>query len=619
MPTTTGNEANARSADEAASIAFTIDLTATQYSSESDSFGITYDQAAKLAIQNYGKSIEKPTLTTKEDGSTTSEDLKFEVDGVGSVTVPAGVESEEGKNISVTIKENTSQANFTADQDSNVFAYYDISVEGVAESETSINYTVTLYIGTGLDSNSVKVTHIKSDGKTEVFSVSGNTATYDDITGEVTFTTTSFSPYIIEGTHLFSGLGSGTESDPFILKNSDDLINIYSCSLSRNAEHKTYFKLANDITVNRYYESPKTAIWYLSNCVFDGANYKINLPENVSFGNWFTNSTVIKNLSINLNGKNNNTVSLCRNFYNSTYENVTTTGEIYEGGNEGIFAIYSSGDVTLKNCVNKATIKAGGDGTRYNAIFIGYPYAGTYTFENCVNEGSLVSGKASMFVANGSYQAKTLIINNCKNNGTIRATYKDANYFNNYFYAVGDTDKRSVFTIVLDGTTYTNTTTTKWWEASNETLAGTGSFTNGPEDATLAIRKNDDGTFSLTAASSEDVDHYEVSVGMYSTLIAGGTSRQYATETIKLDALGNLTTNLKYLSFVDKTWVDANTNAKEIEIGGNKGYELDGVQYYYLPDNETCTLNGNAKAPQMVSISAYDAEENLIASAALSE
>ena len=51
MPESVGNEANAISTEKAASIEFGLNILATQYTTESDSFGNTYDQNADYTIQ----------------------------------------------------------------------------------------------------------------------------------------------------------------------------------------------------------------------------------------------------------------------------------------------------------------------------------------------------------------------------------------------------------------------------------------------------------------------------------------------------------------------------------------------------------------------------------------
>ena len=68
MPTSVGNEANAITSDDAASIKFGLNVAATQYTYESDSFGPDYDEdAAYPVMDNAGLS---DAITDAKDGDT---------------------------------------------------------------------------------------------------------------------------------------------------------------------------------------------------------------------------------------------------------------------------------------------------------------------------------------------------------------------------------------------------------------------------------------------------------------------------------------------------------------------------------------------------------------------
>jgi hypothetical protein len=135
------------------------------------------------------------------------------------------------------------------------------------------------------------------------------------------------------------------------------------------------------------------------------------------------------------------------------------------------------------------------------------------------------------------------------------------------------------------------------------------------------MKLNSDGTFTITPATTTgDVAYYEVSVGMYATLKAGGTCREYVIETVSASDVGDsYTTELKNLSFVDETWVSNHSDAVSSEWNGYTIYTLDGTSYYSILDNTKNTLNGKVKAPEMYSVSAYDANGKLLSSAALSK
>jgi hypothetical protein len=451
---------------------------------------------------------------------------------------------------------------------------------------------------------------------------------YDSTTGKLYFKTTSFSPYSVTSS-AFDG-GDGSKDNPFIISNASQLANaIYSVTvydLASETSQRRYYKLANDISANWYWtiNNAYYAIRYFFNAELDGDGHTITLPNEISGIYYADDESYIHDLSFKLTLKDEGVQAFIENGYNITLENVDAKGVTYAGGNVGAYIIYAQGNVTLKDCTSYVDFNSVGIWSYYNAVFIGYPFDGTFTFENCVNEGSLVTGQASMFVANGSYKNngewayKTLNIINCKNNGTIQAVYVGDDYTMNYFYGVGDMDKASLFKVILDGETYTHTTDTKWWNAVNDTLQGTGSFINGPKDKSLTLKLNEDGTFTITPLAEDNVAYYEVRIGAYVSLVAGGSDRVYATETIKATGADSYTTTLKNLSFIDADWIAANPKAVAGTLAGNKIYTLDGVSYYDALDS-TETLNGNAKAPQMYAVSAFDKDGNLIDAAPLSK
>ena len=68
MPESVGNEANARTIGEAASISFGLNVSATQYTVESDSFGSTYDENATYLAPGTQVNGEEGLRTAIEEG-----------------------------------------------------------------------------------------------------------------------------------------------------------------------------------------------------------------------------------------------------------------------------------------------------------------------------------------------------------------------------------------------------------------------------------------------------------------------------------------------------------------------------------------------------------------------
>ena len=150
----------------------------------------------------------------------------------------------------------------------------------------------------------------------------------------------------------------------------------------------------------------------------------------------------------------------------------------------------------------------------------------------------------------------------------------------------------------------------KWYNIDvQQSLIGTGSFVAGPTDETLALSLNADGTFTVTPASAQNVDHYVVSVGTY-TATATGSGRTYVVET-----LTGLTSTIQNLPFVDAAWVEANEGAVEGTLAGYTIYTLNEQSYYLVGKPDVNNVGGQPHAPEMISVSALDAEDNLIASA----
>ena len=123
MPETVGNEANAISSEKAASISFGLNILATQYTTESDSFGTQYDEDATYpVVDNEGL---KNAIGSATDGSTvdiaSGEYTLSDPAATSKTEIPAGVtiagagkdkttlnvSKDEIKNDNVTLKDMT--------------------------------------------------------------------------------------------------------------------------------------------------------------------------------------------------------------------------------------------------------------------------------------------------------------------------------------------------------------------------------------------------------------------------------------------------------------------------------------------------------------------------------
>ena len=122
MPETVGNEANAISSEKAASISFGLNILATQYTTESDSFGTQYDKDATYPVADneglknaIGSATDGSTVLIASGGYTLSdpETAKTEIPagvtiaGAGTDKTTLNVSKDEIKNDNVTLKDMT--------------------------------------------------------------------------------------------------------------------------------------------------------------------------------------------------------------------------------------------------------------------------------------------------------------------------------------------------------------------------------------------------------------------------------------------------------------------------------------------------------------------------------
>ena len=186
-------------------------------------------------------------------------------------------------------------------------------------------------------------------------------------------------------------------------------------------------------------------------------------------------------------------------------------------------------------------------------------------------------------------------ITNCGNveAGMIRTTETSSSYkWNNY---VSTFSKEENITLVVNNE-----------KAGIDKTLSMG-FVQGPNDV-LAIAKNVDNTFKITASKIETVSYYVVKVGIYSKSNAGKGTQMYEVQE-KLDAKGNLDkTSIKYLAFTMENLQTKTT------ICGWTVVAKDGVEYYKFDKDGYTITNGTLP---MVTVIAYDANGNVLSSATL--
>ncbi len=429
----------------------------------------------------------------------------------------------------------------------------------------------------------------------------------------------------------FAG-GVGTEASPYLISTNEHFANI----IQGTASNKVYYKLISDVDVSTNFniEDRNCVADRLTYAVFDGAGNTIKITEN-SHLFFYAEYSEIKDLEVVVSS------SMVANATYTTFNNVDVSGTISTSGrNKGVYVIYArivhdslanidKSSLTYVDC--DCSVDFTSDGTGYNAVFTGYAfpeYNGmtretSLTYQNCTYSGKFVSGKAAMFLGNNSANKGkvSITIENCKNNGIIQATTTDPSYSWNSYVATGIANKANDQSFI-NNSVYLNGT-----KLTADNIAepmGIG-FIQGPNDANLKLAQNKDGTFNVTASENTNVAYYVVSVGIYSIWNEGGTLVQSVEEKILPTTFANgvAKTTLKNLAFVDAAWVTANSSATSQNYGEGEYaytiYTLNGTEYYYLPDNTNANLDGKSKAAQIIGVSCYDADGNLIASASLSK
>ena len=161
----------------ALSVDLGVNLVATQYTLEEDSFDSRYD------VVDVVNGSQEMTLTANEAPSKNTKET--------TITVPANA-FNDGDEVSIAVNTENSLFNISA-ASTDVVASLDVvlSVNGVQTEEELTGgktYTVVTYISTGL--TDVTVTYTGTDGRSQPTNVQ-----YDPATGKLTFETTHFSEY----------------------------------------------------------------------------------------------------------------------------------------------------------------------------------------------------------------------------------------------------------------------------------------------------------------------------------------------------------------------------------------------------------------------------------------
>ena len=183
MAETVGNEANHDGVNIPA-IDFGINVFATQFTYESDSFGNQYDASAtfdELADLNI---LATETKTLAEDADSVKFNLTHNGMTIAKVTVPASAIADATQPVTVTFDGIAPSEAAIIDENTKAYAF-DISVTNLKEELTD-DQLVTVVVTAPIALAAMKAYH-----NGELI----ENAVYDEVAGTITFKTASFSPF----------------------------------------------------------------------------------------------------------------------------------------------------------------------------------------------------------------------------------------------------------------------------------------------------------------------------------------------------------------------------------------------------------------------------------------
>ena len=122
MPESVGNEANAKTTKDAASIEFGLSVYATQYTTESDSFGNTYDKDATYPVIVSNQQQANEAITNATDKK-----VNISIASGQTVTLDNGIANEGDKARDITFSGDGSQT-------------VNVATEDVGENNNKLNY-----------------------------------------------------------------------------------------------------------------------------------------------------------------------------------------------------------------------------------------------------------------------------------------------------------------------------------------------------------------------------------------------------------------------------------------------------------------------------------------------
>lgn len=495
----------------------------------------------------------------------------------------------------------------------------------LSEEEVLVDEKVTLtYSASG--GEEVSVVYAKDGGEETPFSGTEFTAE-ERGTYVFTFSAEGYTDVTLtlvvktEQDALFAG-GWGTAEAPYQIATAEQFLKI-------GQTDDLHYVLSEDIDLRSGTTIPEgTAGWNayieVNGGSIDGDGHTVTIAPKTSLATKLVGVT-LKDMTVSNAGQQsdayNDAPLIAFNAQDVVMDGVTTQGTVNLTGNCAAFVIYVYGDLTLRNCVNEASLYGLGGQADYNAVFAGYimasgagqsPLEHTLVFENCVNRGELVCGKAALLFGNvPSVRALAEVsAEGCKNEGTLRSTYTGS-YAKNDVFATAAT---GTVTLTYDGVKYAQE------DAAQIEVGGT-VIHDKADTGIVATFDGNELSFTKSqyeGAEEDAVVSYVVTYGLYVTWnIPGGavgTDRYYISERITADGSSSYTSGMKYLGVTTDDSLTPTGNSFASADGKTVSIVKDGEETeYYFIDNDQFEVTTGARFT-IVTITSYDADGNFVSS-----
>ncbi len=538
---------------------FSVQLLATQWTYEEDTFDKNYDELADETPDNVGWPTSTSTVTITDPTQPTTISVGSG-EGAATITIPANSADENDK-FALTVTEVPVDP-VTLPGETTYDVTFTKNGKEVENSDTV--YTVELNIGlvalTGFEHNGVAMEEVD-----DIADLAENKYYYDGDTGIVTFMSKSFSPFTSK--YLFAG-GNGKQAHPYLLSNYDHLVNV-ALNIRNGATATVYYKLLSDISVAAKDEEIGGTHGYLSD---DDRTYVIDLNgKTVTIGSFtlygYASKMEVYNGTIDYTGKGGSFIGYACyqdvDTYNVNFHDLTLTGSIVDNGGShyGPLVSYAfllnsgSATFTARNIVNNMDIKSA-NSTGYVGGLFGYI------------QGSNVSA----------------IVENCTMNGTIFAPYVGGfmNSCSNPQQGVTNTGN------VLNGSLYG---TIEVYAFSKKT--GNGSVTLG-DTAHIAVIPPSNDLFTVDETTKEvTINHTNNEVSYYVAAVmfmvnndvnhTGGYPRYITKKLDNLDS-NTLATGIYKYDILDADTDESANGTVVTEYTDTVIWQQDGTYYFWSPD-----------------------------------